>query len=212
MVLRLDSTTDDIVEWMEEHGYAQYVASVVTAEVQGEELQALTSIVCKEELGFPTLGLAIRFVYEIHEALYGRESLPNAAAVAEVKDLPSQDVVAWLQENGLANWVQTFSEEAIGVRELFLISNQELTALGLRKLKDQHIFFAAMSAWRKQVLPDASIVVKDEFVDKGELLVNDNVPLPRTPSPKPSELKEECLSPWNKKKGKQQQVVPNPLH
>ena len=180
----------------------------MTANVQGEELQALTSIVCKEELGFPTLGLAIRFVYEIHEALYGRESLPNAAAVAEVKDLPSQDVVAWLQENGLANWVQTFSEEAIGDRELFLISNQDLTALGLRKLKDQH---AAMSAWRKQVFPDASIVVKDELVDKGELLVNDNVPLPRTPSPKPSELKEECLSPW-KKKGKQQQVVPNPLH
>ena len=172
----------------------------------------MTSIVCKEELGFPTLGLAIRFVYEIREALYGCESLPNAAAVAEVKDLPSQDVVAWLQENGLANWVQTFSEEAIGVRELFLISNQELTALGLRKLKDQHIFFAAMSAWRAQVLPDSSIVIEDEFVDKGELLVNDNVPSsPTTPSPKPSELKEECLSPW-KKNGKQQQVVPNPLH
>ena len=32
------------------------------------------------------------------------------------------------------------------------------------------------------------------------MLVNDNVPLPRTPSPKPSELKEECLSPWKIRK------------
>ena len=125
-------------------GYAQYALAIQNESRSGAELQSLSLSHCVQVMGFLDKGEALRFLSALHETLHGNCS--ETFAVTMMKQMDAQQVSEWLESKGMASWVNILIEENIDGRGVLHLNAADMLAMGLRSLKEAHMFFTARGA------------------------------------------------------------------